>query len=206
MENSVKISGVIFSEPEFNNTQYGESFYKMMILTERNSGTNDLVPVLISDRLINIREKHYGKYINITGQFRSYNEHEEKKNKLILYVFVKECEFVDKHGEDDVNYIELTGFICKEPVYRKTPLGREIADLLIAVNRPYGKSDYIPCICWGRNARFVSKLCVGSQCKIIGRIQSREYTKTSDEMIKIKMAYEVSISQLEVFNDTGGNI
>ena len=135
----------------------------------------------------------------MSGQFRSYNRHEEKKNRLVLSVFVRELEFAEEEPESSrTNQIFLEGYICKMPVYRKTPLGREIADLLVAVNRPYGKSDYIPCICWGRNARYASGFEVGAHIQLWGRIQSREYTKKiSEEEIERRIAYEVSVSKLE---------
>ena len=193
--NKVEVSGIIESELEFNNVQCGESFYKMIISVERSSGLKDNIPLLISERIINIRENYIGKYMKITGVFRSYNFHEENKSRLILYVFVKEWEIIDESG--NINEVFLEGYICKEPVYRKTPLGREIADLLIAINRPYGKSDYIPCICWGRNARYVNSFKIGEHCAIWGRIQSREYIKKTDDEMETKIAYEVSISKLE---------
>lgn len=137
--------------------------------------------------------------IHVTGQFRSYNRHEEKKNRLMLSVFAREIEFVEEEKEEyKSNQIYLDGYVCKEPIYRKTPLGREIADLLIAVNRSYGKSDYIPCICWGRNARYASAFEVGEHVQIIGRIQSRTYIKKlSDTLTEERTAYEVSVSKLE---------
>ena len=140
-----------------------------------------------------------GFYMVVNGQFRSYNRHEEKKNKLVLSVFAREIEFIDEIDENaKSNQIFLDGFICKEPIYRKTPLGREIADILLAVNRPYGKSDYIPCISWGRNARFASSFQVGDRCMVWGRIQSREYMKKiSEEEQEKRVAYEVSVSKLE---------
>ena len=200
MENNiVKIQGTIESEFKFNNSQLGENFYLTTISVVRNSGIKDYIPILISDRIINVKENHCEKYISIIGQFRSHNIHNEDKNKLLLYVFVKEYEFIDKIKEDDLNCIEITGFVCKPPVYRKTPLGREIADLLIAVNRQYGKSDYIPCISWGRNAKYTRGFHVGDCYKIIGRIQSREYAKKiSDEITETRIAYEVSITRLEI--------
>ena len=200
MENNiVKIKGTIETEFKFNHSQLGENFYLTIISVMRNSSIKDYIPILISDRIINIRENHCGKYISIIGQFRSYNCHNEYKNKLMLYVFVREYELINKTTEDDLNYIEMTGFVCRTPIYRRTPLGREIADLLLAVNRPYGKSDYIPCISWGRNARYSNEFQVGTCCKIIGRIQSREYTKIlSNEVIETRVAYEVSIMQLEI--------
>ena len=134
-----------------------------------------------------------------TGQFRSYNQHGEKKNRLVLSVFVREIAFVEEEWDGaKTNTILLDGYICKQPIYRKTPLGREIADLLLAVNRPYGKSDYIPCICWGRNARFASGFEVGEHVQVLGRIQSREYVKKLSETESEKrVAYEVSVSKLE---------
>ena len=147
---------------------------------------------------MDVTQDYTGRVIQAMGQFRSYNRHEEKKNRLILSVFVREIAFVEEEDASKTNYIFLDGYICKEPVYRKTPLGREIADLLIAVNRPYGKSDYIPCICWGRNARFASGFTVGGHAQVWGRIQSREYMKkiNEDEAVK-RVAYEVSVSKLE---------
>ena len=139
----------------------------------------------------------------VTGQFRSYNRHEEQKNRLVLSVFAREAEFIDEEPDGaKTNTILLDGYICKLPVYRKTPLGREIADLLLAVNRPYGKSDYIPCICWGRNARFASAFRVGEHVQLIGRIQSREYMKKlSETETEKRTAYEVSVSKLECCED-----
>ena len=140
-----------------------------------------------------------GEYIRIGGQFRSYNRHEEKKNRLVLSVFAREVEFLDEEVENaKTNQIFLDGYICKPPVYRKTPLGREIADLLLAVNRPYGKSDYIPCICWGRNARYATTFEIGSHVSVIGRIQSREYVKKlSEDEAERRIAYEVSVCKIE---------
>ena len=150
----------------------------MASIVKRLSDSEDRIPVMVSERLLDVTQDYVGEYIEIHGQFRSYNRHEEKHNRLVLSVFAREVRFVEE--EDDsvpVNQIFLDGYIYKPPVYRKTPLGREIADLLMAVNRPYGKSDYIPCICWGRNARYASAFAVGGHVLIWGRIQSREYVK-----------------------------
>lgn len=175
----------------------------MELIIKRLSDSEDRIPVMISERLIDVNQDYVGEYIQVHGQFRSYNRHEEKRNRLVLSVFARDISFVEE--EDDsipVNQISLDGYICKPPVYRKTPLGREIADLLLAVNRPYGKSDYIPCICWGRNARFASNFEVGSRCAIWGRIQSREYMKKlSEEQLERRIAYEVSVSKLEMVED-----
>ena len=149
---------------------------------------------------MNVSEDYTGRLLCVNGQFRSYNRHEERKNRLVLSVFAREVEFVSEVGESSkTNQIYLDGYICKEPIYRKTPLGREIADLLLAVNRPYGKSDYIPCICWGRNARYANHFKVGERCAIWGRIQSREYMKKLDEEnVEKRVAFEVSVSKLEL--------
>ena len=155
---------------------------------DRLSDSKDIIPTMISERLLNVKQNYIGSYVIINGQFRSYNKHENSKNKLFLSVFARDVEFVNsiETNSDNINQVILDGYICKEPVYRKTPLGREIADVLLAVNRPYGKSDYIPCICWGRNARFAETFDVGGHVQIWGRIQSREYQKKiSEEEIPI---------------------
>ena len=191
--------GKIASEFFYSHEIYGEGFYMVDVEVERLSDSTDLIPVMVSERLLDVNQDYTGQLISVSGQFRSYNRHEEKKNKLVLSVFAREIEFIDQVDENTKsNQIFLDGFICKEPIYRKTPLGREIADLLLAVNRPYGKSDYIPCICWGRNARFASTFQVGDRCIVWGRIQSREYMKKiSEEELEKRVAYEVSVSKLE---------
>lgn len=173
------------------------------ISVDRLSDSTDIIPVMVSERLLDVNDDYKGMKISIAGQFRSYNRHEEKKNKLVLSVFAREIEFVDDIEESaKTNQIFLDGYICKAPIYRKTPLGREIADLLLAVNRPYGKSDYIPCICWGRNARYASTFEVGSRCAVWGRIQSREYMKKiSEDQLERRTAYEVSVSKLEMVEE-----
>ena len=197
--NQVSIMGQIISQFTFSHQVFGEGFYLIDVLVKRLSDSEDRIPVMISERLIDVTQDYEGEYIQVYGQFRSYNRHEEKKNRLVLSVFAREVSFVEE--EDDSvksNQIFLDGYICKPPVYRKTPLGREIADLLIAVNRPYGKSDYIPCICWGRNARYASAFAVGGHVLIWGRIQSRDYVKKlSETETEKRTAYEVSVSKLE---------
>lgn len=201
--NQVSVIGEIVSEFSFSHEVFGEGFYMMDVMVKRLSDSADVIPVMISERLIDVTEDYTGEYIRVAGQFRSYNRHEEKKNRLVLSVFAREVEFlVDEVENAKTNQIFLDGYICKEPIYRKTPLGREIADLLLAVNRPYGKSDYIPCICWGRNARFASNFEVGARCAVWGRIQSREYMKKiSEEQLEKRVAYEVSVSKLELMED-----
>lgn len=198
--NKVTVMGEIIGGFSFSHEIYGEGFYMVDILVPRLSESADRIPLMVSERLLDVKKDYNGMNVRVSGQFRSYNRHEERKNKLVLSVFVREWEFIDEVERSEMtNHIELDGFICKEPVYRKTPLGREIADILLAVNRPYGKSDYIPCISWGRNARYANEFEVGSRCKVIGRIQSREYMKKiTEEQVEKKVAYEVSVSKLEV--------
>lgn len=201
--NQVTIMGEVVGDFTFSHEIFGEGFYVIDVEVARLSESSDVIPVMVSERLLDVKRDYKGENLCVTGQFRSYNRHEEKKNKLILSVFAREIEFLDTIEESaKTNQIYLDGYICKEPVYRKTPLGREIADLLLAVNRPYGKSDYIPCICWGRNARYVSSFTVGSRCLVWGRIQSREYMKKiSEETTEKRVAYEVSVSKLELVED-----
>ena len=197
--NQVSIMGKVASGFTFSHQVYGEGFYLVDVLVKRLSDSEDRIPLMVSERLVDVTQDYEGEYIMVQGQFRSYNRHEEKKNRLVLSVFVRELTFVEE-ADDSIktNQIFLDGYICKPPVYRKTPLGREIADLLLAVNRPYGKSDYIPCICWGRNARYASAFEVGGHVLIWGRIQSREYMKRIGENeTEKRIAYEVSVSKLE---------
>ncbi|MDD3414443.1 MAG: single-stranded DNA-binding protein [Lachnospiraceae bacterium] len=197
--NQVTIIGEIISGFSFSHEVFGEGFYMVDVLVSRLSESADVIPLMVSERLMNVSENYTGSFIKASGQFRSYNRHEERKNRLVLSVFVREIEYLESIAESaKTNQIFLDGYICKAPIYRKTPLGREIADLLLAVNRPYGKSDYIPCICWGRNARFASGFEVGGRVQVWGRIQSREYMKkVTEEETEKRVAYEVSVSKLE---------
>ena len=198
--NQVFISGEIVSDAEFSHEVYGEGFYEMNVLVKRLSGQGDILPVTISERLIADRDLGVGVTINALGQFRSYNKLVNGKSKLMLTVFVREI--LEDAPIKNPNSIVLTGYICKPPVYRTTPFNREIADVLIAVNRSYNKSDYIPCIAWGRNARFAKNLAVGEKIAVSGRIQSREYQKRfADDDIRTLTAYEVSISKLLAYDN-----
>lgn len=201
--NLVTISGEISTKLEFSHEVFGEKFYMFFVDIPRNSGYVDSLPVIVSERLINVTEELRGLKVIVNGQYRSYNKHEEKKNYLMLSVFALEIEFVEEILNcHDRNSIYLEAVIVKEPIYRKTPYGREITDILVAVNRPYGKADYIPCICWGRNAKYVSNLNIGDSLFINGRIQSREYNKKlPDGTAETRIAYEVSVSVLEVKED-----
>lgn len=198
--NQVTIAGEVVSEFTFSHEVYGEHFYIVNIAVCRLSNSYDVIPVMVSERLIDVTSDYRGCVLQVSGQFRSYNRHEENRNRLVLSVFAREAVLASQEDEDEQNpnHIFLDGYVCKHPVYRKTPLGREIADVLLAVNRPYGKSDYIPCICWGRNARFADKFEVGSHIQIWGRIQSCEYQKKiAEDQYEKRVAYEVSVSKLE---------
>ena len=198
--NNVKISGKIISDLKLSHEVYGEKFYKFYIKSERLSNQEDILPVIISERMLNLDELSKDKNVRINGQFRSYNKQGENGNKLVLSVFVKDIDFIQDEDSLTLNDANFIGYVCKNPIYRKTPLGREIADVLIAVNRTYKKSDYIPCILWGRNAKFCENVEVGTKVKINGRVQSRNYEKKINDNNVIKnTAYEVSVSKFAIF-------
>jgi len=204
--NRVCIIGEIVSEFTFSHEVFGEGFYIANVSVNRLSDMVDVIPLMISERLIDVTKDYRGMKIEVAGQFRSYNRHEGTKNKLVLSIFVRELRFLEDdempEEQSKSNQIFLDGYVCKPPIYRKTPLGREIADVLVAVNRPYGKSDYIPCIAWGRNARFAGGLEVGSHLQVSGRVQSREYTKKiGEDEVERRVAYEVSVSKIDLVED-----
>lgn len=198
-DNNITVFGLVAEEPVFNHESNGEDFYKTFITVRRTSGAFDTLPVVISDRIIDMKEIKVGDCVMITGQVRSHNLHIGEKSKLELFIFTEIIEIYENETELSFdNNVVLRGFIRKEPIYRVTPLGREITDVLIAVNRPYGKSDYIPCIAWGRNARFAGGLETGEHIQIQGRFQSREYAKKiSDNEVETRTAYEVSVSKID---------
>lgn len=208
-KNKVTLSGEIVRNFEFSHKCYGEGFYTAMLASKRLNSQKDTILIMVSERLIDARADWTGRIVKASGQFRSYRKNEEGRNRLVLCVFVREFEEIEFEHEEpgnghDENQISLDGYICKPPIYRKTPLGREIADVFLAVNRQYGKSDYMPCIAWGRNARFASGLEVGTRLQIDGRIQSREYKKgISDDEIEARTAYEVSIRDMDVKEEAG---
>lgn len=197
--NRVSITGEIVSEFRYSHQVFGEGFYVVDVSVNRLSDITDIIPLMVSERLVDVTQDYIGRLVEASGQFRSYNKHDGVRNKLVLSIFVRDWQLVEENEDSGkTNQIFLDGFICKSPIYRKTPLGREISDLLVAVNRPYGKSDYIPCIAWGRNARFASSFEVGKRIQIWGRVQSREYIKKISETETEKhTAYEVSVSKLE---------
>ena len=195
--NKVFLTGKIVQEPTYSHEMFGEGFFETAIAVKRLSEQVDILPITISERLIAEKDLKMGDDVTLYGQFRSYNKIIDGKSRLMLTVFVREV--LDFDPDSNPNAIELIGFICKPTVYRTTPFNREICDLLVAVNRAYNKSDYIPCIAWGRNARFVKYLTVGEQVAVYGRIQSREYQKKvgEDEFVT-KTAFEVSVSRIVV--------
>ncbi|MCI8637176.1 MAG: single-stranded DNA-binding protein [Clostridia bacterium] len=210
--NYLTLVGKVTGEKEFSHEIYGERFYIFKLGIPRLSGNQDIIPITISERLIGEDGLQEGKKILVKGQFRSYNSYENEKNRLILTVFAKDIMEVEEKEEEEeneivrkdtiTNEVVLVGYICKKPIYRQTPFGREISDILLAVNRAYNKSDYIPCIAWGRTARFCQNLEVGSQVKVVGRVQSRTYEKKyEDGTSQTRVAYEVSIGSLEVIEE-----
>ena len=210
--NYLTLVGKVTGEKKFSHEIYGERFYTFNLSIPRLSGNADIIPITISERLLEDDTLVEGKKLLIKGQFRSYNSYENERNRLILTVFAKDLQEIEEDAEETendivrkdiiTNEVVLIGYICKKPIYRQTPFGREISDLLLAVNRAYNKSDYIPCISWGRNARFCQNLEVGSQVKIVGRVQSRTYEKKhEDGTVENRIAYEVSVGSLEVMEE-----
>ena len=213
--NYLTLVGKVTGEKNFSHEIYGERFYVFNLEISRLSGNADIIPITVSERLITDEMLMQGKKLLVKGQFRSYNSYENEKNRLILTVFAKDVMEVEENIEEEeneivkkdmvTNEVVLVGFICKKPIYRQTPFGREIADILLAVNRAYNKSDYIPTIAWGRNARFCQNLEVGTKVKLVGRVQSRMYEKKyEDGTVENRVAYEVSVGSLEIVeeNDT----
>ena len=213
--NYLTLVGKVTGEKRFSHEIYGERFYIFNLEIERLSGNADIIPITVSERIITDEMLTQGKNLLVKGQFRSYNSYDNEKNRLILTVFAKDVIEVEENEENEeneivkkdmvTNEVVLIGYICKKPIYRQTPFGREIADILLAVNRAYNKSDYIPTIAWGRNARFCQNLEVGTKVKIVGRVQSRMYEKKyEDGTVENRVAYEVSIGSLEIVeeNDT----
>lgn len=197
--NEANIRGAVTGTFAYDHETFGEKFYMAQVKVKRLSDTYDVIPVMASEKLIDTNRNYDGEYINISGQFRSYNKHIAGKSRLILSVFANNVEICGENDTLNLNEIYLNGCICKKPTLRETPRGREISDVLLAVNRQYGKSDYIPCVFWGRNAHFVSKMEIGVQCQINGRIQSREYLKkVSETQFEKRTAYEISVGSVVV--------
>lgn len=195
--NKVFLIGKVESEPVFSHETFGEGFYEIKLSVPRLSEHMDLIPITVSEKLLAKDQFKIGNKVAIKGQFRSYNKIVDNKSKLMLTVFVRELIEID--DSMNPNIIEIEGFVCKPPVYRTTPFKREICDVLVAVNRAYNKSDYLPCIAWGRNARYIKDAEVGAKVSIVGRIQSREYQKKlSEDEIETKTAYEISVNKIQI--------
>ena len=203
--NFIDIGGRIVSDFAFSHEIYGEGFYRFDVEIDRLSGAGDILPVTVSERIVDKEAMVIGQLVRINGQIRSYNNYVEadKRNKLVLTVFARDIELTTELPEQNPNDVYLDGYLCKPAIYRTTPFGREISDLLLAINRSYNKSDYIPCITWGRNARYASKLTVGDRVRLWGRMQSRQYQKKLEngEVLE-KIAFEVSVSKLEIVTDS----
>ena len=198
--NTVTIVGKVISKPEFSHEVYGEGFYTFYLEVPRLSDISDVLPITVSERLLKNIDFKEGAFFEIEGQFRSYNSFQSESNKLLLNIFTRDIKPVEDISTiKNPNQIFLNGFICKRPIYRTTPFGREITDMLLAINRQYNKSDYIPCIAWGRNARYLEGVTVGENLKVWGRVQSRSYQKKTENGEAIeKVAYEVSVVKLEI--------
>lgn len=199
MNNQITLVGAISSQFTYDHSIYGEKYYRVTVTVTRDSGTDDIIPVMVSERLINIEDYLIGNCVIVKGQYRSYSLHNEDKTRLMLFVFAQSMEILSYN--DNYNEIFLEGYVSKPPVFRQTPLGREICDVILGVPRAYNKSDYIPCVTWGKTAKYVSKLEVGECIRVAGRVQSREYTKDGET----KTAYEVSVNLVEVLDD-GNNV
>ena len=215
--NYLTLVGKVTGEKKFSHEIYGERFYIFNLEVPRLSGNEDIIPITVSERLVTDDMLAEGKKLLIKGQFRSYNSYDNEKNKLILTVFAKDVAEVPENEENEnnemvkkdmvTNEVVLVGYICKKPIYRQTPFGREIADILLAVNRAYNKSDYIPTIAWGRTARFCQNLEVGTKVKLVGRVQSRMYEKKfEDGTVENRVAYEVSVGSLEVVEENNNAV
>lgn len=199
--NRIEISGIVCGEAKFSHRIYGEGFYSFDISVMRLSESEDIIPVTVSERLLDTAQINEGNRVNIKGQVRSYNNNDSSKNRLMISVFVREF---DEDMAENRNMVVLNGYICRTPVYRTTPMGREITDMLIAVNRAYNKSDYIPCIVWGRNARYAGKLNTGDNIIVSGRMQSRKYQKKTENGVEEKTAFEISVSKIEKVEKNDG--
>ena len=206
--NFIDIGGRIVSDFTFSHEIYGEGFYRFDVEISRLSGAGDVLPITVSERIVDKDTMLVGQLVRINGQIRSYNNYveAEKRNKLVLTVFARDIELIAELPEQNPNDTYLDGYLCKPAIYRTTPFGREISDLLLAINRSYNKSDYIPCITWGRNARYASKLTVGDRVRLWGRMQSRQYQKKFEngEVLE-KTAYEVSVSKIEIVSENAEN-
>lgn len=204
VSNNVVVRGTVVGEPEFSHKAYGKKIYKMFIGVERKSGVEDRVPVLVPEHLWDVNTDLRGEYVKVTGRYHTEKKKEDGKNRVLQFVFAKTiCVEQKREFVKGENRFFLSGSVCKQPVYKKTPLGREICEVLLVVHRAYGKFDYIPCIFWGRNARDMANKQVGDQIRLEGRIQSRNYEKKYEDTVEIRTAYEISVARYEMVREAG---
>lgn len=198
-QNNLLLCGKVSESPVFSHQSHGENFMRFPLIIERLSNTSDIINVLANEKKLNDLEMKIGDFVSVLGQLRSFNNKSGVGSRLIITAYARE---ISNHTQEYLNELSLSGVVCKEPIYRKTPLGREICDLMLAINRRYGRADYIPCIAWGRNAYIASQFTIGSCVKLTGRVQSRNYIKLIDGIEYPRVTYEVSISSISENTDT----
>ena len=192
--NRIALTGALDTLPEYSHTNHNRNFYRLTLCVERLSGAVDLLPVLAAEDVLNEADLFRGERIAITGQVRSFNNRAPEGRRLIISVYAETLTTTDQPAQNDVS---LTGSVCKPPIYRRTPLGREICDVMLAVPRPYRRTDYIPCILWGKNTQEAADALPGAKLRVTGRLQSRDYVKVVDGVSQTRTAYELSVTQAE---------
>ena len=196
--NFVRLVGTLAGRPEFSHMGRGQKFYCFPLEVMRLSGNSDILNIIVSVDKLSVLEIQSASKLQVTGQIRSFNNRSGSGAKLVITVFAKELSFCEA---EDENIVMLRGTFCKEPKLRCTPMVRDICDLMLAVNRHYGRSDYLPCICWGLRAREAAELGVGTKLNILGRIQSRNYIKVSESGSVEKTAFEVSVTDFSLISE-----
>ncbi len=186
--------GTVAGEPTFSHENHGEDYYRLTLQVSRLSGVEDILHVIVSRTLLEECPAADGDQVEVTGEVRSYNNRSGQGSKLQIFLFAHQLALT---GELPRNDVQLTGALCRPPVYRRTPMGREICDLLLAVNRRYGQSDYLPCIAWGSLARQCREMEVGDRISFSGRLQSRNYVKVIDGTEEKRTAFEISIMEMQ---------
>lgn len=197
--NQVRLCGTMETAPGFSHENHGRQFYSFVLGVERLSGTVDRLRILADLELLEQADCAWGERVLVTGQIRSYNQISDTGRHLIISVYANGLELTDEAPD---NQVQLTGVLCRDPVYRRTPLGREICDGMLAVSRPCRRTDYLPCIFWGRTAREMARLTSGARISLTGRLQSREYTKLLEDGSSLRRtAYEISAVTAELTKD-----
>ena len=198
MENTITIRGQLLELPRISHENHGRQFYRFILEVPRLSGAVDLLPVIAEEQLVNQIDPTAGEMLTVTGQIRSHNQRDNGTRHLMIFVFATDIRAED--GEP-VNDVVLEGPLCKEPIYRRTPLGRDICDVMLAVPRAFRRADYLPCILWGRTAQEISQCHTRDCIRICGRLQSRIYTKLTEEGAQERTAYEISALTAEILNE-----